>query len=80
MSEVSHGALLHLQQAGALAGIGRYEEALTQAELAVAERPDVLVTHLRAAAIEMELGRHGAALERLDALEKSPSHRMKPGC
>jgi tetratricopeptide (TPR) repeat protein len=75
MSEVSHGALLHLQQAGALAGIGRYEEALTQAELAVGERPDVLVTHLRAAAIEMELGRHGAALERLDALEKSPSHR-----
>jgi tetratricopeptide (TPR) repeat protein len=75
MSEVSHGALLHLQQAGALAGIGRYEEALTQAELAVAERPDVLVTHLRAAAIEMEIGRHGAALERLDALEKSHSHR-----
>jgi tetratricopeptide (TPR) repeat protein len=75
MSQVAQGALLHLQKAGALVEIGRYEEALTEAELAVAERPDVLVTHLRAAAIEMELGRHWAALERLDALEKSHSRR-----
>jgi tetratricopeptide (TPR) repeat protein len=75
MSQVAQGALLHLQKATALVEIGHYEEALTEAELAVAERPDVLVTHLRAAAIEMELGRHGAALERLGALEKGHSHR-----
>jgi len=71
MSEAIPAALLHFQQAGVLIQSGRYEEALTEAERAAAERPDVLATHLRAAAIEMQLGRHRAALERLGALEKT---------
>ena len=67
MSQGTPAALLHFQRAGVLLQTGRYEEALTEAELAVAERPDVLATHLRAAGIEMQLGRHRAALERLNA-------------
>jgi tetratricopeptide (TPR) repeat protein len=52
---------------------------LTEAELAVAGRPDVLATHLRAAAIEMQLGRHRAALERLDACCRTGFDRTDHG-
>jgi tetratricopeptide (TPR) repeat protein len=79
MSQGTPAALLHFQQAGVLLQTGRYEEALTEAELAVAKRPDVLATHLRAAAIEMQLGRHRAALERLDACCRTGSDRAHQG-
>jgi tetratricopeptide (TPR) repeat protein len=48
---------------------GRYMDALAQAERAIAMRPDALDHSLRAAEIEILLGRPGAALARLDRIE-----------
>jgi tetratricopeptide (TPR) repeat protein len=52
---------------------GRYEEALTQVEAAIAMQPGTLDNHLRAVEIEMLLGRQGDALSRLDAAESAGS-------
>lgn len=51
--------------------LGRYEDALRQAEQAAAQRPDSLELALRGADIELQLGRHAAALARLELLEKT---------
>jgi tetratricopeptide (TPR) repeat protein len=48
---------------------GHYTDALIQAEQAIRRAPQSLDHHLRAADIEMQLGRNGAALERLHAVE-----------
>jgi tetratricopeptide (TPR) repeat protein len=56
---------------------GRYEDALTQVETAIAKQPGALENHLRAVEIDMILGRHGAALARLDAIEKEWSGDAK---
>jgi tetratricopeptide (TPR) repeat protein len=56
---------------------GRYEEALTQAEAAIAKQPDALDHHLRAVEIDMLRGRHGDALARLDAMENKWSGDAK---
>ena len=56
---------------------GRYEEALTQIEAAIAMQPDGLDNHLRAVEIQMLRGRHGDALSRLDATEKEWSGDAK---
>jgi tetratricopeptide (TPR) repeat protein len=55
--------------AGYLQDLGRYDEALPQAEAAIARAPDSLAHHLRAADIEMQQGCHAAALARLGAIE-----------
>jgi len=49
---------------------GRYGEALCQAERAMAMQPGTLDHPLRAAEIEILLGRHGAALARLDGMDE----------
>jgi tetratricopeptide (TPR) repeat protein len=51
-----------------LQDLGRYQDALQQAELAIALRPDTLDFHLRAANIELHLERYWPALERLGAV------------
>jgi tetratricopeptide (TPR) repeat protein len=48
---------------------GRYLDALTQAERAIAMQPEALDHSLRAAEIEILLGRPSAALARLDRIE-----------
>ena len=48
---------------------GRYTEALTRAERAIALQPETLEHHLRAAEIELLLGRQRIALDRLTLLE-----------
>jgi tetratricopeptide (TPR) repeat protein len=50
---------------------GRGTEALTQAERAIALQPETLDHHLRAAEIELLLGRHRAALDRLTLVENA---------
>jgi tetratricopeptide (TPR) repeat protein len=57
--------------------LGRYEDALTQAARAAALRPDLLDLQLRSADIELQLGRHGAALTRLEHLEKTWPREIK---
>jgi tetratricopeptide (TPR) repeat protein len=57
------------QYAAFLQDLGRYTDALIQAEQAILVSPQLLEPHLRAAEIEMHLGRLGSALERLRALE-----------
>jgi tetratricopeptide (TPR) repeat protein len=52
-----------------LQDLGHYSDALMQAEQAIVASPHSLDHHLRAAEIEMHLGRLGSALERLRALE-----------
>ena len=52
-----------------LQDIGQYTEALSEAERAIVMAPDSLDHRLRAADIEMQLGRYGAALDRLDGAE-----------
>ena len=52
-----------------LGEFGHYTDALIQAEQAIRRAPQSLDHHLRAADIEMQLGRNGAALERLHAVE-----------
>jgi tetratricopeptide (TPR) repeat protein len=52
-----------------LQDLGHYADALIQAERAIRGAPHSLDHHLRAADIEMQLGRNGAALERLRAVE-----------
>jgi tetratricopeptide (TPR) repeat protein len=49
--------------------LGLYSEALIEAERAAAKSPEALDHCLRATDIEMQLGRYGAALERLDSAE-----------
>jgi tetratricopeptide (TPR) repeat protein len=49
--------------------LGHYTDALIQAEQAIGKAPHSLEHHLRAADIEMQLGRNGPALERLRAVE-----------
>jgi tetratricopeptide (TPR) repeat protein len=56
---------------------GRYGDALVQAERAIAKQPGALDHPLRAAEIEILLGRHGAALTRLDVLDKECSGDLK---
>ncbi|MGC1521664.1 MAG: sulfotransferase [Steroidobacteraceae bacterium] len=56
---------------------GRYEDALRQAERAAAQRPDSLELALRGVDIELQLGRHAAALARLELLEKTGSNDVK---
>jgi tetratricopeptide (TPR) repeat protein len=56
---------------------GRYADALTQAERAILQQPGTLDHHLRAVEIEMLIGRFGAALARLDAIEKEWSGEAK---
>jgi tetratricopeptide (TPR) repeat protein len=57
--------------------LGRYEDALSQADQAAAQRPDSLDIVLRSADIEQQLGRHSAALARLDLLEKTWGNEVK---
>jgi tetratricopeptide (TPR) repeat protein len=57
------------QYAAFLRDLGSYTDALIQAEQAILAAPHVLDHHLRAAEIEMQLGRLGSALNRLRALE-----------
>jgi len=57
------------QYAAFLQELGRYADALAQAERAISKSAHSLDHHLRAADIEMQLGRNGAALERLRAVE-----------
>ncbi len=63
--------------AGVLQDLGRYEDALAQAEQAAtphpgpALRPGPIGTQLRAADIELHLGRYHAALARLALMEKN---------
>jgi tetratricopeptide (TPR) repeat protein len=60
-----------------LRDLGRYEDALSQADQAAAQRPDSLDIALRGADIELQLGRHSAALARLDLLEKTWGNEVK---
>ncbi|HXC07430.1 MAG TPA: sulfotransferase [Steroidobacteraceae bacterium] len=57
--------------------LGRYEDALNHADQAAAQRPDSLDIALRGADIELQLGRHSAALARLDVLEKTWGNEVK---
>jgi len=57
--------------------LGRYEDALSQADQAAAQRPGSLDLALRGADIELQLGRHSAALARLDLLEKTWGNEVK---
>jgi tetratricopeptide (TPR) repeat protein len=57
--------------------LGRYQEALSQADQAAAQRPDSLDLALRGADIELQWGRHSAALTRLDLLEKTWGNEVK---
>jgi tetratricopeptide (TPR) repeat protein len=52
-----------------LQDIGLYTEALIEAERAIVKSPDTLDHRLRAADIEMQFGRYGAALDRLEGTE-----------
>jgi tetratricopeptide (TPR) repeat protein len=54
-----------------LAEQGRYADALTQAELAIAKQPDKLDHHVRAGEIEILQGRPKQALARLTAVENT---------
>jgi tetratricopeptide (TPR) repeat protein len=54
-----------------LAEQGRYADALIQAERAIAKQPDKLDHHVRAAEIEILLGRPKQALARLTAVENT---------
>jgi tetratricopeptide (TPR) repeat protein len=56
---------------------GRYGDALAQAERAITKQPGALDHPLRAAEIEILLGRHGAAMARLDVLDKECSSDLK---
>jgi tetratricopeptide (TPR) repeat protein len=60
-----------------LQDLGRYEDALSQADQAAAQRPDSLDLALRSADIELQLGHHSAALARLDLLEKTWGNEVK---
>lgn len=53
-----------------LQDLGRTADALTQMERAVELSPDALEHHLRAADIEVQLGRHAMAVERLRVLKQ----------
>jgi len=57
------------QYAAFLQELGHYTDALAQAERAIHGAPDLLDHHLRAADIEMQLGRNPAALARLRAIK-----------
>ena len=69
LSECADNAEIIGNHAVFLSDQGRCLEALTQAERAIALRPDTLDHHLRAAEIELLLGRHRAALDRLTIVE-----------
>jgi len=69
LSEEPDNAGAREHYAALLQDLGRYEDALTHAERAAAQRPDLL--QLRAADIEIQIGRYGSALARLDAAEKT---------
>jgi tetratricopeptide (TPR) repeat protein len=60
-----------------LQDLGRYEDALSQADQAAAQHPGSLDIALRGADIELQLGRHSAALARLDLLEKIWGNEVK---
>jgi tetratricopeptide (TPR) repeat protein len=60
-----------------LRDVGRYIDALAQAERAIAMQPGALDHSLRAAEIEILLGRPGAALARLDRIEAQGSGDAK---
>jgi tetratricopeptide (TPR) repeat protein len=69
LSECADNAEIIGNYAVFLSDQGRCLEALTQAERAIALQPDRLDHHLRAAEIELLLGRHRAALDRLTIVE-----------
>jgi tetratricopeptide (TPR) repeat protein len=69
LSECADNAEIIGNYAVFLSDQGRCLEALTQAERAIALQPDTLDHHLRAAEIELLLGRHRTALDRLTIVE-----------
>jgi tetratricopeptide (TPR) repeat protein len=69
LREQPDGAEVASHYSAFLQDLGRYNDALVHAERAIRSAPHSLDHHLRAADIEMQLGRNGAALERLRAVE-----------
>jgi tetratricopeptide (TPR) repeat protein len=74
LSEHVHNGAVIADYALLLHDLGRYADALIQIERAIALAPDTLEHHLRAADIEVQLGRHAMALERLRVLKNRWTH------
>jgi tetratricopeptide (TPR) repeat protein len=70
LSEHPHNSAIIADYALLLQDLGRYEDALGEIERAIELAPDTLDHHLRAADIEVRLGRHARALDRLHVMKR----------
>jgi tetratricopeptide (TPR) repeat protein len=77
LSERPDNAEIIGNYAAFLSDQGRCTDALTQAERAIALEPDKLDHHLRAGEIELLLGRHRMALDRLSTVENAWPREIK---
>jgi tetratricopeptide (TPR) repeat protein len=74
LSECPQNAAVIADYALLLQDLGRYEDALSEMERAIELAPETLDHHLRAADIEVQLGRHAMALERLQGMKRRWTH------